>query len=194
MKTQQRFNTKKNRCCDWFVAPMQLARQRNVNRHFQFTIHIFRFFWWNSCFVAIAFFACNSKISAQTCIELKVAAITLPIFLLSDHSLSLKNGLKGVQNGDFRWAVCYPRWFFVARANLVSSSALPRKYRIFAFSVCFTWSQHCLTFFLLVENLKRSVCSYFYPWMTFLVETGSEMQRLHLWAGFDQKCHSQVKL
>ena len=45
------------------------------------------------------FFACNSGKSVQTCAELNVAAITLPIFLLSNHSLSLQNGLKGVQNG-----------------------------------------------------------------------------------------------
>ena len=52
---------KVNRCWHWFVAPMQLARKRNVNCHSQFVKRVFGFVWWNFCVVAIILFCLQQR-------------------------------------------------------------------------------------------------------------------------------------
>ena len=61
MRTQQRFDTKQNRCQDWLVAPMQLARSGSFNCHLWFVMRLFRFVCWNLFVVAIILFCLQQR-------------------------------------------------------------------------------------------------------------------------------------
>ena len=129
-------------------------------------MRLFEFVRWNFFVVAIILFCLQQQ---KLCPKLCRIERCCNYFANLPSQRSLTVTTKRSKRSKKWWVPMgglLPAMIFVARANLAFSSALPRKYRISAFSVCLTWSWHCLISisYWLRTWKEASICNFTCKW------------------------------